>query len=349
MRARWSQLPIEQLVPGDIVVLEQGDHISADCRLIEAFGVRVDNAIITGESLPQVREAGSCTRATSCSTPGTYCSPARRWCPGRGRAVVFATGMQTEFGKIAYLTQAAGEAVSPLRAEIEHLSRWIGILAVLIGVLFFVVGRFSGVPFWNAFIFAIGIIVAMVPEGLLPTLTLALVLATQRMARRNVLIRRLPSIGTLGSTTVICTDKTGTLTQNRMVVRQIFLGAPLSGRRRGERGAGLAGALRPFFLVARLCHDLKETEQEARRPFSGIPWRSRSSRWRRRPCLPASPVIQRVDEVPFDADRMRMSTVHTLRDGPPCVARERPRPRCFFLPGTCSSMARFGLLPQTRR
>ena len=98
------------------------------------------------------------------------------------------------------------------------------IVAVLIGVSFFTIGSMIGIPFWKAFIFAIGIIVAMVPEGLLPTLTLALVLATQRMAKRNVLIRYLPSVEALGSTTVICTDKTGTLTQNRMVVRQLYLG-----------------------------------------------------------------------------------------------------------------------------
>jgi sodium/potassium-transporting ATPase subunit alpha len=113
------QLPIEQLVPGDIVLLAQGDHISADCRLIEAFGVRVDNAIITGESLPQVREAGACTDdellyARNILLAGTS------MVSGRARAVVFATGMQTQFGKIAYLTETAGEPVSPLRTEIEH-------------------------------------------------------------------------------------------------------------------------------------------------------------------------------------------------------------------------------------
>ena len=107
------------------------------------------------------------------------------------------------------------------------MSRLIAILAVLIGLLFFAIGRAIGVSFWEDFIFAIGIIVAMVPEGLLPTLTLALVLATQRMAKRNVLIRYLPSVEALGSTTVICTDKTGTLTQNRMTVKQLLLGESL--------------------------------------------------------------------------------------------------------------------------
>jgi sodium/potassium-transporting ATPase subunit alpha len=326
------QLPIEQLVPGDIVVVEQGDHISADCRLIEAFGVRVDNAIITGESLPQVREAGSCIDdellyARNVLLAGTS------MVSGRGRAVVFATGMHTQFGKIAYLTQAAGEAVSPLRAEIEHLSRWIGILAVLIGVLFFVVGRFSGVPFWNAFIFAIGIIVAMVPEGLLPTLTLALVLATQRMARRNVLIRRLPSIGTLGATTVICTDKTGTLTQNRMVVDQIVLGEQRHSVAAVAAGEALAQRYVPFFLVARLCHDLKEGEQGDAPIFLGDPMEIALVQMAQK-VLPDLAEPHRVDEVPFDADRMRMSTVHTLREGPLLCCKGAPEtvmPLCNHL------------------
>ena len=166
---------------------------------------------------------------------------------GQAKAVVFATGMHTEFGKIAHLTQTAGEEVSPLRKEIAHLSRLTAILAVLIGLLFFSLGWMIGIPFWKDFIFAIGIIVAMVPEGLLPTLTLALVLATQRMAKRNVLIRYLPSVETLGSTTVICTDKTGTLTQNRMVVRQLYLGETFDSPDRIQQKPGLADLLPAFF------------------------------------------------------------------------------------------------------
>jgi P-type E1-E2 ATPase len=131
---------------------------------------------------------------------------------GYGRALVFATGSLTEFGRIAHLSQTRDAAVSPLRKQLAYLSRLIAVLAVGIGAVFFVVGTLIAVPFWQDFIFSIGIIIAMVPEGLLPTLTLALVFAAQRMAKRNVLIRHLTSVETLGSATVICTDKTGTLT-----------------------------------------------------------------------------------------------------------------------------------------
>ena len=143
---------------------------------------------------------------------------------GEAKAVVFATGTRTEFGKIAHLAQTSGAAVSPLRRQLGYLSRLIAFLAVGIGLVFFAVGAAIEVPFWQDFIFSIGIIVAMVPEGLLPTLTLALVLAAQRMAKRNVLIRHLASVETLGSATVICTDKTGTLTENRMQARELLLG-----------------------------------------------------------------------------------------------------------------------------
>jgi sodium/potassium-transporting ATPase subunit alpha len=137
---------------------------------------------------------------------------------------VFATGVRTEFGRIAQLTQASAAAVSPLRRQLAYLSRLIAAMAIGIGLVFFAVGAAIEVPFRQDFIFSIGIIVSMVPEGLLPTLTLSVVLAAQRLAKRNVLVRHLASVETLGSTTIICTDKTGTLTESRMRVQELLLG-----------------------------------------------------------------------------------------------------------------------------
>jgi calcium-translocating P-type ATPase len=319
---RAIELPIEELVPGDVVLLEQGDHIPADCRLIEAFSVQVNTAVITGEALSTVREAGP-SNADALLHSSNILLAGTSMVSGQARAVVFATGMQTEFGKIARLTGAADGTVSPLRKEIEHLSRWIGILSVLIGVLFFTVGRFRGVPFWDAFIFAIGIIVAMVPEGLLPTLTLALVLATQRMARRNVLIRHLPSIGTLGSTTVICTDKTGTLTQNRMLVKQLFLGEEQYAFDPSRPPHQLADRYLPFFLVAGLCHDLREGYHLGAPLFLGDPMEIALADMAQT-LLPATARLARVHELPFDTDRMRMSTVHATADGPMLYCKGAP-------------------------
>jgi calcium-translocating P-type ATPase len=234
---------------------------------------------------------------------------------GQAKAVVFATGMHTEFGKIARLTQTAGEVLSPLRKELAHLSRVTALLAIVIGVVFFLIGQIIGVSFWADFIFAIGIIVAMVPEGLLPTLTLSLVLATQRMARRQVLIRYLPSVETLGSTTVICTDKTGTLTQNRMTVQQLFLGGEVASLAELERSGRLAQLYQPFLVTALLCHDLKETNTHGRAGFLGDPMEIALVEMAKR-ALPGLASAPRLYEIPFDADRMRLSTVHAMPEGP---------------------------------
>ncbi len=317
-----ARVPAEQLVPGDIVHLEQGDIIPADCRLIEAFGARINNAAVTGESLPQAREAEPSERADLIDSRNVVLA-GTSMVTGQAKAVVFATGMHTEFGKIAHLTQTAGDEVSPLRKEIAHLSRLTAILAVLIGLLFFSLGWLIGIPFWKAFIFAIGIIVAMVPEGLLPTLTLALVLATQRMARRNVLIRYLPSVETLGSTTVICTDKTGTLTQNRMVVRQLRLGETLYSPAEARQTPDLADFYRPFFLAARMCQDLTETERHGQPALLGDPMEVALVEMAR-DFVPAPPVYPRLDEIPFDADRMRLSTLHQAPEGPILYCKGAP-------------------------
>jgi sodium/potassium-transporting ATPase subunit alpha len=317
-----TQIDVEQLVPGDIVLLEQGDYIPADCRLIEAFGVRVNNATVTGESLPKARDSAASEESELIHSKNILLA-GTSMVSGQAKAVVFATGMHTELGKIAHLTQTSGAVVSPLRKEIAHLSRLIATLAVLIGLVFFAIGWAIGVPFWQDFIFSIGIIVAMVPEGLLPTLTLALVLATQRMAKRNVLIRYLPSVETLGATTVICTDKTGTLTQNRMVVKQIFLGGTFVLPVAVTQERQFADHYRPFFLAAQLCQDLKEGEQRGEKVFFGDPMEIALVDMAQQ-VLPMLPAYRRLDEIPFDADRMRLSTVHEMPDGPTLFCKGAP-------------------------
>jgi sodium/potassium-transporting ATPase subunit alpha len=317
-----TRVPAAQLVPGDIIHLEQGDNIPADCRLIEAFSVRVNNAAVTGESLPKARGADA-SKADDLIDSKNVVFAGTSMLSGQAKAVVFATGMHTEFGKIARLTQTAGEEVSPLRKEIAHLSRVTAILAVVISLVFFSLGWMIGIPLWKDFIFAIGIIVAMVPEGLLPTLTLALVLATQRMAKRNVLIRYLPSVETLGSTTVICTDKTGTLTQNRMTVQRLYLGGQLYSPSDAKQKQALADLYRPFFLTARMCHDLKETQRQGKAAFLGDPMEVALVEMAQH-FISDLPVFPRLDEIPFDADRMRLSTVHQGPEGPVLYCKGAP-------------------------
>ncbi|HUH91795.1 MAG TPA: cation-transporting P-type ATPase [Casimicrobiaceae bacterium] len=307
------RMAAEELVPGDIVLLEQGNNVPADCRVIEAFGVLANNATVTGEALPQPRDAQPCEdeaplHSTNVLLAGTSLVS------GRAKAVVFATGMSTEFGRIAHLAQSGPEEASPLRRELARLSRVIAMLAILIGVAFFAVGQAIGVPFWQDFVFAIGIIVAMVPEGLLPTLTLALVLATQRMAKRNVLIRYLPAVETLGSTTVICTDKTGTLTQNRMRVKELFLGGTIDAHAALQAGSPAAERFRPLLEVALHCHDLREGEERGRPALLGDPMEIALLTTARQMPGPAS-ASPRLHEIPFDAERMRLATVHEAPGG----------------------------------
>lgn len=192
-----------------------------------------------------------------------------------------------------------------------------------IGLGFFALSSLVGVPFWEGFIFAIGIIVAMVPEGLLPTLTLALVLATQRMAKRNVLIRYLPSVETLGSTTVICTDKTGTLTQNRMTVRRLCLGADLICSPNPGFDQEISAQYQPFFLTARLCHDLREGEQHGKPVLLGDPMEIALVETAQR-FLSVIPDYKKLDEIPFDVGRMRLSTVHETPNGPTLFCKGAP-------------------------
>ena len=311
----FEQRPAADLVPGDVIALEAGDLVAADCRVIEAFSVRVNNSTVTGESVPVVREAAPCLcedalHSTNIVLAGTTVVS------GNARAVVVATGMQTEFGKIAHLTQTTREMTFPLQREIAFVSRVVAVLSVVLGVVFFALGLAIGLPFWANFIFAIGIIVANVPEGLLPTVTLSLAIAAQRMARRNVLIRHLPAVETLGSATVICTDKTGTLTENRMHAEAVVL----KGERLELAASGTIAALGQqfprFFEVARLCQNLKATENHGKAEFLGDPTEIAMVEMSRQvPGLEKTCVFPRRDEVPFDSDRMRYSTLHETPEG----------------------------------
>jgi sodium/potassium-transporting ATPase subunit alpha len=302
-----AQVPATELVPGDVVLLAEGDLVPADCRVIEAFGLRVNMATITGESLPMTRSAGagesdSPLHARNILLAGTSVVS------GEASAVVYATGMRTEFGRIAGLTQAARPTASPLQREIVRLSRLVAALAVGIGIAFFAIGRALGLPFWENFLFAIGIIVANVPEGLLPTVTLSLAMATQRMARRNALVRHLPAVEALGATTVICCDKTGTLTQNRMSVQRLWLGGGVYAPGDVEANPALAELHRELFVNAALCHNLKRAEAQGTVRLLGDPMEI-ALEATGRAHAGGLEGYARLDEIPFDTDRKRMSVL----------------------------------------
>lgn len=215
----------EELVPGDVILLSEGDRISADARLVSDNDLRVNQSTLTGESHPVRKTSDAVLRddLTRAEQPNMVFA-GTTVASGTAQAVIYATGMQTEFGKIASLTQSLKDETSPLQKEMEKVTKKVSLIAVTIGIGFFLLAMlFADREPVAAFIFALGMIVAFVPEGLLPTVTLSLAMGVQRMAKRNALIKRLSAVETLGCTTVICTDKTGTLTQNEMTVNGIWM------------------------------------------------------------------------------------------------------------------------------
>lgn len=221
-----SEIDTSELVPGDLIVLEEGDLVPADARLIEAFEVEVDNSSLTGESTAARRYKSDQPVLISgkflwIELPNIVFAGTSLM-RGRARAVVFGTAMNTEIGKIANLTQDIRSEPSPLQKQLRGTVYSIAALASGLGLLFLFLGWFiGGLTFLEAFVFFIGLFVANVPEGLLPTVTLSLAMGVQRMAKRHALVKSLPAVETLGCTTVICCDKTGTLTQNLMMATEI--------------------------------------------------------------------------------------------------------------------------------
>ena len=305
------EIDTEAVVPGDVLVLQGGDNVPADCRLIEAFAVRVNLANVTGEALATARDTEA--------HPGAAPLVARNLLlagtalvSGEARAMVYATGMGTEFGHIARLTQTARETISPLQREIVHLSRLMAALALGLGVVFFAIGQAMGLPFWGNFLFAIGVIVANVPEGLLPTVTLALAMATQRMAKRKALIRYLPAVETLGSTTVILTDKTGTLTQNHMTVKRLWAGGVDTAPEQWAADAALPLQHPALLRTMQTCHSLNLGERDGRAEWIGDALEGALMEFAQGYADPGGPP-PRIGEIPFDSERKRMSVV--CRDG----------------------------------
>ena len=306
-----------ELVPGDVLLLEEGERVPADARLIEEAGMRVDTAALTGESKPKRRTAEPVEDGHWLDLPNLVFA-GTTILSGHGRAVVFSTGMRTEFGKIADLTATVETGLSPLQKEIVKVTRIVAAISLAMGITFFGIGLLTGLSFWISAIFGIGIIVANVPEGLLPTVTLSLAMASQRMAKRHALIKHLASVETLGCTTVICTDKTGTLTENRMKVDRFYVDGLVIESSEGcffTRGRIVsttdAEQWRFFFDVLLHCHNAKRVRQaDGRYVVTGDPTEVALLQFAMEHGLAHRPPLRRMGELAFDADRKRMSTLH---------------------------------------
>ncbi|HEX5468721.1 MAG TPA: cation-transporting P-type ATPase [Gaiellaceae bacterium] len=304
-----AEVASEEIVPGDALVLEPGDRIAADGNLFAVAGLRVDESTLTGEAYP--------TEPQGRVYAGTFVTG------GSGEAEVTATGMETRFGRIAALTQRTRRDRSPLERELDRVTRLVAALSVTIGAAFFLVAGVLGMSLSDRFVFAIGVMVALVPEGLLPTVTLSLALATQRMARRHALVRRLSSVETLGETTVICTDKTGTLTENEMTVQRIWTptaAAEIDGTGYEPFGRFRSGdeVLEPqrfaeLLRAGLLCNDARLLHAKGGWSIVGDPTEgalvvlAEKGGLRHEQEAARSP---RIGEIPFSSERKRMTTLH---------------------------------------
>ena len=337
------ELPARDVVPGDIIVLEAGNLLPADVRLVESINLRIQEAALTGESEPVEKETAALDRPNLplgdrrnmgyMGTVVTY---------GRGTGVVVETGMETELGKIANLIQAVPPEITPLQRQLDTVGKTLAGLGVVVAGIIMVIGLLSGQPLSQMFLTAVSVAVAVVPEGLPAVVTVTLALGAQRMLRRKALIRKLPAVETLGSITVICSDKTGTLTENRMTVTVIDVAGQYL-----ELGEGLrhpAPALAPeddssalinwqssgiglVLVGGTLCNDasLRPDPQTGRFQTVGDPTEgallvaaSQMGLTRSR----LQNILPRAAELPFDADRKRMTTVHPL----PADHRQLPTP-----------------------
>ncbi|TKB27385.1 cation-transporting P-type ATPase [Desulfopila sp. IMCC35006] len=215
-----DKIAATEIVPGDVIILMEGCKIPADVRIVESESLMVNNSPLTGESAAiRLSSQASDRPLEECQNIGfAGCTVVK----GTGRGVVFATGLRTFFGRIANLSQATRSSSSPLEREISHMVRVLTIIACTMGTGFFLYGMLTGKPLWMNLVFMMGIIVANVPEGLLPTLTLALAMGSLRMARKNVLVTSLNAVASLGAVHVVCTDKTGTLTENKLTVTRMI-------------------------------------------------------------------------------------------------------------------------------
>lgn len=313
--AEAQEIPVNGLVPGDILLLEAGSVVPADAHLLEAHALRVQEALLTGESEAAEKKADALTELEApLGDRFNMLYMGTQIAAGRAVAVVTATGMSTELGKIATMLQQVGQSWTPLQKRLDRLGKILAVVSIAIAALIFLIGLLRGEELAAMLMMAVSVAVAAIPEGLPAVVTITLALGAQRMLRRNALIRRLPAVETLGSVSVICTDKTGTLTENRMTVCGLEIlkgqGARVKGQEDGEKLLLLAGAL---------CNDAQLRIENGEAIFVGDPTEgallvAAEKQGIKREELEKQ--FPRIAEIPFDSVSKRMITVHFLAPGP---------------------------------
>jgi len=332
---RDHEVETSTIVPGDVLLLEAGDRVPADARVVESISLRCDEAPLTGESVPVAKHTGSLEEETPVPDRKNMVYTGSVVTYGRARAVVTSTGMDTEFGKIAREVSAVKTEKTPLEVRTEEIGKWLGIGALAVCALVVVVssarelsnGTFSFQHLVNMVMFGVALAVAAVPEALAAIVTGALAIGMHEMAKRNALVRKMPAVETLGCTTVICTDKTGTLTRGEMTVRKLYAGGEtveVSGAGYepvGEFTGKLAvdgDPLKPLLMAGLLCNDSELIEADGAWKIKGDPTEAALVVAAHKAGVMSGKLrgdYARVAEVPFSSERKFMSTVHDTPDG----------------------------------
>ena len=316
----------EELVIGDVVLIEAGDYVPADMRIIVNHSLRVEESALTGESVAVDKKEEKITSnskvALADRTNMLYSGSSVVY--GRGEAVVVATGMNTELGKIAQAISSQKAEITPLQKKMNELSKILSILVVVIAVIMFVVGYLEGNPILDVFMLAISLAVAAIPEGLSAVITITLAIGVQKMAKEKAIIRKLSSVEALGSTEVICSDKTGTLTQNKMTLRKIYIDNNLidvtdikSNKELKKRGTFNESDLNTLVNISMLCNDIKFGEDSGKKVLLGDPTEAALIEFGHNIGYNKEEMdtkYKRVDELPFDSTRKMMTTVNEFEN-----------------------------------
>ncbi|MBO0413366.1 cation-translocating P-type ATPase [Enterococcus hulanensis] len=304
------EIDAEELVPGDTLLLESGTMITADARIAEASQLRVEESALTGESEPVMKEADYLGEEDdSLGDRLNMLYKGSTVVNGRGKAIVTATGMETEMGKIAGLLNSDETQKTPLQKRLNQLGKRISLIALAAAAFVFFIGEMQGEPMLDMFITAISLAVAAVPETLTVIVTLTLAYGVQKMAQKNAIIRRLPAVETLGSANVICSDKTGTLTQNKMRVRRVWT----HGDSVVDTEEGMTEEAMEVLSIAALCTDVIVENDDNELEIKGNPTEAaivRAVEENYHTKAELEEKYPRIGEIPFDSDRKMMTTVH---------------------------------------
>ncbi|MEG0873412.1 MAG: cation-translocating P-type ATPase [Clostridia bacterium] len=319
-----ESIKTEELVTGDIVLVEAGDSIPADMRIIVNHSLRVEEAALTGESLPVDKQLEKIEIDNEISlgdrTNMLYSGSSVVY--GRGEAIVVATGMNTELGKIANAISTQKNEITPLQRKLNQLSKVLSVIVVIIAICMFVVGYMQGKPVLDVFMLAVSLAVAAIPEGLSAVITITLAMGVQKMAKEKAIVRKLSSVEALGSTEVICSDKTGTLTQNKMTIRKMFLGMKsydvseinnISDIKEEYNKEDLENLAKVFIL----CNDTTYGENNGSKVMLGDPTETAMISFGAKLDMDKEEMEQkylRVDELPFDSTRKMMTTVNEFEE-----------------------------------